>query len=85
MITSLVKAGGIQTGTEAKSILERYFLKALEAKGSEQVVIPAAYWRVQAMPAEYVQPGEDELIVLQGVVLVRVLGRLQMTDDLSRR
>jgi ATP-binding cassette subfamily B protein len=82
MITSLVSAGGMQSGTEATNILERYFLKVLEAKGSGEVVIPAAYWRVQAMPAEYVRPGEDELIVLQGVVLVRVLGRLQKADDL---
>lgn len=83
MISSLEKAGGIQSGTEAGNILERYFQKALEVKGTDETVIPSTYWRVQPLPEGLLQPVEEEYIILRGVVLVRVLGRLTLAEALG--
>jgi ATP-binding cassette subfamily B protein len=78
MMTALVRAGGVQPGEEAARILERYFQRALAEGQTGGEIIPATYWRVRALPAEAVPPGGEELILLTGVVLVRVLGRAEM-------
>jgi ATP-binding cassette subfamily B protein len=78
MMTALVRAGGVQPGEEAARILERYFQRSLAEGQTDREIIPATYWRVRGLPAEAVQPGGEELILLMGVVLVRVLGRAEV-------
>jgi len=83
MITSLVHAGGLHKGTEAKSILERYFLNSLETEGKEKKIIPDVYWRVLPLPQEMAQALGDDMVMLKGAVLVRVLGRTELAETLA--
>jgi ABC-type bacteriocin/lantibiotic exporter with double-glycine peptidase domain len=87
MMTALVEAGGIQSGSEASRILGRYFQQALDAESADRDVIPTVYWTIRPMlePNEPVlefnepvlEPNKEELVLLRGAVLVRVSGRAE--------
>ena len=92
MVSAIVRSHGLQTGPEATRVLERFFEQNFSAGaqaflsgniGAEPFIrIPLNYWSVQPLAA----PGEDPLFVerllLQGAVLIRVLGR-RSTAELS--
>lgn len=85
MLSAVVRSHGLGPGAEATAVLEHFFTQNLQAGGqvfsaddSESggfVRIPANYWSVQPM----FHPDQDPLAVgrllLQGAVLIRVLGR----------
>jgi ATP-binding cassette subfamily B protein len=80
MMTALVGAGGIRPGSEAMRILERYFQESLGTREGDRAGVPAVYWRVRPMPSQPVQPDGEEMILLQGAVLVRVVGRAETAE-----
>lgn len=80
LVTSMVLAKAIQTGTEAARILESFFNRAAQKAPEEaEAIIPKAYWSVHPQPPDPDAP-DEELVLLQGAVLVRVLGRAAMVE-----
>lgn len=67
MVTSLVQAGGIQRGKQARRVLESFFEQATSQPQDRTLEIPNAYWFVR------VAPGNQQLY-MRGAVLVRVKG-----------
>lgn len=65
LVDSMVESGGVQTGRQARRLLEQLV--------EDDRLIPAEYWSVRLR-------GEDELL-LRGAVLVRVRGRLEQTAE----
>jgi ABC-type bacteriocin/lantibiotic exporter with double-glycine peptidase domain len=85
MAAAIVRSKGLELGTETSRVLERFFLQNLEAgarvflpdstEDSHFVRIPTHYWSVQPVVLADQDPLEADQLLLQGAVLVRVLGR----------
>jgi len=74
MVTALVRSKALKAGEEAMTVLERLFQRSLEARNSgTKSMIPTPYWSVQAS-SETDPETSEEIILVQGAVLVRVLG-----------
>jgi len=81
MVDAIVRARGLEHGGETGRVLERFFQQAAAGPvpipaGREEIpgegeIIPSPYWSVQPLPSDT----EKEQLLLQGAVLVRVLGR----------
>ena len=66
MLSSLVRSGGIQPGAEAARVLGSFL--------EDPAAIPDHYWSVRPGPSE-------EELLIRGAVLVRVLGRAEVTSE----
>ncbi|HZO16811.1 MAG TPA: ATP-binding cassette domain-containing protein, partial [Polyangiaceae bacterium] len=70
MVTSLVDAGGLDTGSEAQRLMDACLRRAREGEATDAV--PASYWSVRPAPPS--EDGDEQLFV-SGAVVVRALGR----------
>jgi ATP-binding cassette subfamily B protein len=85
MTASIVSSGGFQAGPQAAKLLERFFAQNLAAGPAvffsaqdshpEFVSIPASYWSVRPIFNPEEDPLQADHLLLQGAVLIRVLGR----------
>jgi ATP-binding cassette subfamily B protein len=75
MVSAVFRSGGLQNGSQSASLVRTLFDDARNAKSPVAptspctLCIPGAYWSVQ--PGD----GEGQNVTVQGVVMVRVLGR----------
>ena len=71
MVDTLVRAGGLARGAEARGVLEQLGQSARQQCDDPSPAVPAGYWTVRPAP-----PDEDgqEQVMLRGAVLVRALG-----------
>ena len=72
MATTLVHAGGLGPGQQARRVLETYLADTLPDIADNLQRLPVAYWSVR--PASPGPEGEEQLL-LRGAVLVRIRGR----------
>ncbi len=86
MTTAVVRSGGLEAGSEAAGVLERFFEQNLAlgadvfSPASTEVTgnllrIPLIYWSVQPLSPPGQNPIAAERLLLRGAVLIRVLGR----------
>ena len=86
MVESMVRAKALNDGQEAGQILERFFTQVANSTneapldGANRLVIPEVYWSV--LPPSAQRPLPDEHILLQGAVLMRVLGQRVALPDM---
>ncbi|HMR67912.1 MAG TPA: cysteine peptidase family C39 domain-containing protein, partial [Anaerolineae bacterium] len=78
LVTSLVQANGLLPGPEAERLLAKFFDQTQADPAGATRLIPEPYWTVRPGPVEPAaetdaDEGEDELILLRGAVLVRML------------
>jgi ABC-type bacteriocin/lantibiotic exporter with double-glycine peptidase domain len=73
LVTSLVRSGGLKRGNAAERLLSLLIERDQSGEAAAEEGIPANFWLVRATA----QPGDDgdELVLLRGAVMVRVLGR----------
>jgi len=74
MVDTVVQAGGLKRGGEATRGIEAFFQRTLSEATDSTRAVPKNFWSVRSAPAG--AQGE-ELVLLRGAVLVRVLGRKQ--------
>jgi len=70
LVRSAVRSGGLRRGREALRVLEDFFRRAHAEPPQRASVLPPALWPVQPADAE----GRE--LVVRGLVLVRIRGRL---------
>ena len=83
MVTSIVRANGLERGEIASQVLARFFEEARQepalsaAKGAieEDSHVPAPFWFVEPLPRDPAKPDAAEQLLLRGAVLVRVRGQ----------
>jgi len=87
LVESVVAAQGIQRGQAAAQLVENFFAAAQQSAPGDYQEIPAEFWLVRPLTTG-VQPGtpdhatnEDELLLMQGAVVIRVLGRLVQSSS----
>lgn len=73
LVDTLVRTGGLQPGSEASQVLERFFQPTLPLSVNN---IPQSFWSVQVLPHN------EEQLLFQAAVLIQVMGR-QQTDQLA--
>ncbi|MCP4127136.1 MAG: ATP-binding cassette domain-containing protein [Gammaproteobacteria bacterium] len=73
MVDALIRADGLDRGSESGKVLESFFADTCKETPGEMRTIPLPYWSVQLPPEQ----GEEEMLLLKGAVLVRVLGRME--------
>jgi len=74
MLAAIVRARGINAGTQAGRMLEALTQNA----HGDGFTIPAAYWSVRSLPSD----SDEEQLLLRGAVLVRVKGvRTEQSDE----
>lgn len=73
MVASVIRAGGIGRGQQARVVLEAIFERARQEQGAEQQTIPDTFWTV--LPSTYEDSDTDERLLFRGAVLLRVRGR----------
>lgn len=71
---AITRSGGLERGPETKRVFEHFFHEAQRETPGESQIIPEPYWSVRPLPGDRDEDGVDQLLV-QGAVLVRVLGR----------
>jgi len=69
MLAAIVRARGIDSGTQAARMLEVFTQDAHQNEPNE-MTIPPAYWSVRAIESD----SDEEQLLLKGAVLVRVKG-----------
>ncbi len=74
MVTSLVRANGLERGEIAEQVLARFFEEARGSVTAPDAPLPAAYWFVEPVPRDPDKPDAEERVFLRGAVLVRVRG-----------
>jgi ATP-binding cassette subfamily B protein len=72
LTASLVGAGGVRRGREARHVLQTVLERAAGEVPGEGPVLPGAYWSVLPAPPD---PGGPEQVLVRGAVLVRVPAR----------
>lgn len=72
LMTSLVRAGGVRRGREARRVLTSLVEQAGTGAPGESQVIPDEFWSALPAPAG---PDGEEQVMLKGAVLIRVQGR----------
>jgi ATP-binding cassette subfamily B protein len=80
MVTTLVRAGGLGPGQQARRVLEIYLADTLPDPADNLQRLPVAYWSVR--PASPGPEGEAQLL-LRGAVLVRIRGRRAVDSTVS--
>lgn len=77
LVAAVVGAGGLLRGAEAGGLVAQFFQQARHEQPGEQRSIPAAFWSVQPQPptADDDIAADAAQLLLQGTVLLRVLGR----------
>jgi len=75
MTELLIRARGLNPGSEAKNVLSSFFTEACENPSSE--IIPGASWSVQPVP----DSPEEEMLSFKGAVLVCANGRLSSEES----
>lgn len=85
MVTALIDAQALLPGDEAWRVLQQFYTQALTEAPGSTTTIPLDYWSAQSVAATAHPEAEDDtepapepedLLLMRGVVLVRVLGRL---------
>lgn len=75
MVNSVVQAGGAARGREASQLLEQFFNQAQRTDHDPLAIIPEPFWIVRPLPgAPPKEHREDELLLMQGSVLLKVFG-----------
>ena len=80
MTATLVRTGGLQTGTEASRVLERFFKQAQTTSTDTDSNIPLAFWSVR------LRPDDETQLLFQAPVLIQVSGlkpELSAIEDLK--
>jgi len=81
LVEAVVVAQGIARGQAAAQLVEKFFVAAQHAAPDGYQEIPAEFWLVRPMVTGALslvpdQPNyEDEVLLMQGAVVIRVLGR----------
>ncbi|MGA1839035.1 MAG: ATP-binding cassette domain-containing protein [bacterium] len=83
MVDALMKAGGLQRGREAAKVLQTFVPESLSKGPFQESPIPPVYWSIQPMPSA--SDGEEEQLILKGMVLVRVSGRRSIPSDQKKQ
>ena len=74
LTAAIVGSGGLERGTSAARVLERFWEQQRQTADADTPVIPPNFWSVRPLPAE--EDDEEEQLLLRGAVLVRVRGRI---------
>jgi len=89
MVEGMVRAKALKYGKEAGQVLERFFTQVAyladdvesTQNGASRLTIPESYWSVLPPSAERSLP--DGHLLLQGAVLIRILGQHGGPSDLA--
>jgi ATP-binding cassette subfamily B protein len=97
MTSAIVRSGGFVPGEQTEKVLERIYLRNLERLPQElmpenapsletgsALTIPNLYWSVLPLPEPAVETGverPEERVYLQGAVLVRILGKKEVSVE----
>jgi len=74
MVETLVRTKGLKSGTEAASVLERFFQKAQHAS-ADKIDIPQAFWSTKALP------NDEQQVLFQATVVLQVSGVKEKIQD----
>jgi len=72
MVETLVRTEGLQSGTEAARVLERFFQKAHAS--ADKIDIPQAFWSTKA------SPNNEQEVLFQATVVLQVSGIKEKTQ-----
>lgn len=89
MVESMVRAKALESGQEAGQVLDRFFTQVaysadeaeLTENGASRLSIPESYWSV--LPSSVERPLPDGHLLLQGAVLIRILGQRGKVSDVA--